>query len=226
LKERTERTASERKCREADCFSETRTWWAGFAEGRASSDGMDNVASAYEAPYSSRSMSVDWAGRLCRERLEAHGEETQTRRAHKLGCGDGGWHCKVIGRWIAADSMCRRLSCLCLRFTSPHTIIYVTSVHLHTPTSLHRAQAQLTFAPCQHRNTLTCRVWASGVTYSHSSWKTDLGISSVDYTYCSSIYSSRVSIPTEDYSPRWSGPETCLPRQPRAVQLALTRPCI
>ena len=52
-------TASERKCSEADCFSETRTWWAGFAEGRASSDGMDNVASAYEAPYSSRSMSVD-----------------------------------------------------------------------------------------------------------------------------------------------------------------------
>jgi hypothetical protein len=51
--------ASERKCSEADCFSEIRTWWAGFAEGRASSDGMDKAASEYEAPYSSRPMSVD-----------------------------------------------------------------------------------------------------------------------------------------------------------------------
>jgi hypothetical protein len=50
LKERTEITASERKCSEADCFSEIKTWWAGLAEGRASSAGMDKAASEYEAP--------------------------------------------------------------------------------------------------------------------------------------------------------------------------------
>lgn len=43
-------TARERKCREAVCLSEIRTCWAGFAEGRARSAGMDKAASEYEAP--------------------------------------------------------------------------------------------------------------------------------------------------------------------------------
>ena len=50
MKESNETTARERKCSEAVCFNEIRTWWAGFAEGRASSAGMDKAASEYEAP--------------------------------------------------------------------------------------------------------------------------------------------------------------------------------
>lgn len=52
MKERKETAARERRCSEADCFNVMKTCWAGFAEGRASRDGIDKAASEYETPCS------------------------------------------------------------------------------------------------------------------------------------------------------------------------------
>jgi hypothetical protein len=132
---------------------------------------------------------------LCRGRFEAHGEETQTRGAHKLASGNGGRHCEVVGRWLQqteldVSSICRScvvyLSVVCLCFSSltpPHTAVYVRSVRLHTPTALRPAQARSHFC-CFHANTdtqHTSRVWTFGVTSSHSSPETALYIASIVY---------------------------------------------
>jgi len=102
-----------------------------------------------------------------------------------------------------------------------HTRQIRASPHFNGPAS---STSSLTFAPQKHRNTHT-HVQRFILLVLHLCTRLEkTGLYTASIVFHSSVYSSRVSIPLDYYTPRWSGPETCLPRQPCAVQLAaLTR---